>query len=184
MTTHEPALPRAMDGTYRVLACKKAIGDSAVFLAVHRGTGREVLIKIASSAEKGLYLKNEYQLLKRLEGIKAPEASLFPRAMDFLSLDDVCVLVREYLPGQTMEDYVESEPARPGIRRDTAINCLVSVLEQLSVLHRMRPPVIHRDIKPQNIIMDPHGGFHLIDFGIAREYREGDESDTNVLAPA
>ena len=181
MTTHEPALPRALDGEYRAIACKKAVGDSAVFLALRRDTGREVLIKVASSAEKGLCLKNEYQLLKRLEGLKAPEAALFPRAVDCLSLDEGWVLVREYIPGQSMEEYVESEPSRPGIPRDMALRCLIWVLEQLRVLHRMRPPVIHRDVKPQNVILDAEGGFHLIDLGIAREYRAGDETDTQVM---
>jgi len=49
------------------------------------------------------------------------------------------------------------------------------------VLHRMRPPVIHRDIKPQNVILDDRGDFHLIDLGIAREYRAGDVADTRVM---
>ena len=175
------ALPHFVDGEYRALSCKKVDDSGAVFLAERRDTGRAVLIKVTRSPEERLCLKNEYELLKRLTRTGDPAAARFPRAIEYLESGDSCALVREYIPGQSMEEYVESEPARPGIARDMALKCLISVLEQLIVLHRMRPPVIHRDIKPQNVILDDRGDFHLIDLGIAREYRAGDAADTRVM---
>ena len=175
------ALPHFVDGEYRALSCKKVDDSGAVFLAERRDTGRAVLIKVTRSPEERLCLKNEYELLKRLTRTGDPAAARFPRAIEYLESGDSCALVREYIPGQSMEEYVESEPARPGIARDMALKCLISVLEQLIVLHRMRPPVIHRDIKPQNEILDDRGDFHLIDLGIAREYRAGDAADTRVM---
>ncbi|MBQ6348239.1 MAG: protein kinase [Clostridia bacterium] len=175
------ALPRFVDGEYRALSCKKVDDSGAVFLAERRDTGRAVLIKVTRSPEERLCLKNEYELLKRLERVGDPAAARFPSAIEYLEAGDSGALVREYIPGQSMEEYVESEPARPGIARDMALKCLISVLEQLIVLHRMRPPVIHRDIKPQNVILDDRGDFHLIDLGIAREYRAGDAADTRVM---
>lgn len=175
------ALPRFVDVEYRALSCKKVDDSGAVFLAERRDTGQPVLVKVTRSPEERLCLKNEYELLKRLERVGGPAAARFPCAIACLESDGICALVREYIPGQSMEEYVESEPARPGIARDMALKCLISVLEQLIVLHRMRPPVIHRDIKPQNVILDDRGDFHLIDLGIAREYRAGDVADTRVM---
>ncbi|MBQ9039816.1 MAG: protein kinase [Clostridia bacterium] len=175
------ALPRFVDGEYRALSCKKVDDSGAVFLAERRDTGQPVLVKVTCSPEERLCLKNEYELLKRLQRAGGPAAARFPCAIACLESEGSCALVREYIPGQSMEEYVESEPARPGIARDMALKCLISVLEQLSVLHRMRPPVIHRDIKPQNVILDDRGDFHLIDLGIAREYRAGDVADTRVM---
>ena len=175
------ALPRFVDVEYRALSCKKVDDSGAVFLAERRDTGRAVLIKVTRSPEERLCLRNEYELLKRLERVGDPAAARFPSAIEYLEAGSSGALVREYIPGQSMEEYVESEPARPGIARDMALKCLISVLEQLIVLHRMRPPVIHRDIKPQNVILDDRGDFHLIDLGIAREYRAGDVADTRVM---
>ncbi|MDO4544355.1 MAG: protein kinase [Clostridia bacterium] len=51
----------------------------------------------------------------------------------------------------------------------------------LCYLHTQTPPVIHRDIKPQNIIVKPDGSIALIDFDIARQYSEKAETDTQFF---
>jgi len=51
----------------------------------------------------------------------------------------------------------------------------------LEVLHRQDPPVIHRDIKPENLILLPGGGLGPIDFGTARQYTLGRDTDTRHL---
>ncbi|MCD7832438.1 MAG: protein kinase [Lachnospiraceae bacterium] len=48
----------------------------------------------------------------------------------------------------------------------------------LQFLHSMTPPLIHRDIKPQNIVIGVNGVCHFIDFGISRFYQSGKKSDT------
>ena len=51
----------------------------------------------------------------------------------------------------------------------------------LDHLHRPNPPVIHRDIKPQNIIIDKDGGCRLIDLGTARRFRSEQPDDTQLM---
>ncbi len=48
----------------------------------------------------------------------------------------------------------------------------------LNYLHSQNPPIIHRDIKPQNVIVDERGRVTLIDFGISRMYDAGARADT------
>ena len=175
------ALPPSLEGEYYIIRCEKCAQRSSAYFCVQKATGRQVLIKLAPSPEDGETFKNEYELLKQLEQLHAPAAALFPRAVDYRELPEGFALIREYIPGQSLEAYVESEPTRPGIDRDAAIRCLTSVLEQLALLHNLRPPLIHRDIKPQNVIIDRWGKCHLIDLGIARAWQEDADADTSVM---
>jgi hypothetical protein len=57
----------------------------------------------------------------------------------------------------------------------------VQLCDILTYLHGQTPPVIHRDIKPQNIIVDEQGKVTLIDFGISRAYNSASQEDTTCL---
>lgn len=180
-STPMPGFPEPLGEEYLVVSCEKATDRGSAFLAVQRATGQPVLIKTSTSEVEGQTFQNEDRLLKQLSQIEGPEAALFPRALDCLELSGYYVLIRTYIPGQSLEAWVESEPARPGIDRKNAVRCVSAVLRQLQVLHHMQPPCIHRDIKPQNVIIDLQGQCHLIDMGIARVVREGDGADTQVM---
>ena len=58
---------------------------------------------------------------------------------------------------------------------------IIKLIDTLKYLHSQNPPVIHRDIKPQNIIVGKDGNIHLIDFGIARLHKERRKQDTSVI---
>ena len=52
--------------------------------------------------------------------------------------------------------------------------------DALSYLHSQKPPIIYRDMKPANVMLKPEGNIKIIDFGIAREYKEQNLADTTV----
>ncbi len=79
-------------------------------------------------------------------------------------------LVQELAPGQSLAAWVEQ-----GWRADEAEvqHIALQVLEILNYLHQLTPPVIHRDIKPQNLVRRPDGQICLVDFGaVQMVYRE------------
>jgi serine/threonine protein kinase len=85
----------------------------------------------------------------------------------------LCV-VREYVEGLTLGQFVkESAPSVSQV-----ISIIVQLCDILSYLHGHTPPIIHRDIKPQNIIIDNNGKIKLIDFGISRVYDKEAKADT------
>jgi serine/threonine protein kinase len=102
-----------------------------------------------------------------------------PAFTDFFTEGARHFLVMEYVDGSTLEDLLDrnkgpfSEPRVLGWARQ-----LCDVLEYL---HSQQPPVIFRDMKPGNIMLTRSGRIKLIDFGIARLFRNRGSQDTQLL---
>ncbi len=85
----------------------------------------------------------------------------------------LCV-VREYVSGMPLSDMAKEHH----FTEQEAVDITLQLCGILSYLHSQNPPVIHRDIKPQNIIIDNSGKVKLIDFGISRNYDVNAKKDT------
>lgn len=88
--------------------------------------------------------------------------------------DAMLCVVREYIPGVTLAELLEDSP----LSEREAITVLLQLCDILTYLHSQSPPVIHRDLKPQNIILTNDGTVKLIDFGISRVYDVEAKKDT------
>lgn len=108
-----------------------------------------------------------YELFEReakvLELLDHPR---IPRFLGFYSQADAgdqqAYLVQGYIPGQTLTAAVE---AGKRFREPEIVAIAEKMLELLDYLHSFSPPVIHRDIKPDNLILSPEGEPYLVDFG-------------------
>ena len=87
-------------------------------------------------------------------------------------------LVREYIEGRTLHEIVS---ARGCFSAEDIFGIAKKLAEILCYLHAQTPPVIHRDIKPQNIVLGRNGSIYLIDFGIAREQKRQRRQDTSII---
>lgn len=88
--------------------------------------------------------------------------------------ENVHITVREYIEGLPLDRYARENEL--SVKEITRI--CIGICDILTYLHHRDEPIIHRDIKPQNIIIGEDGSVHLIDFDIARVYRAGHETDT------
>lgn len=97
-----------------------------------------------------------------------------PRIYDVHEADGELVVIMEYVEGRTLRDEVfECDPSPALARRWFPLLC-----DGVSELHGLlEPPLIHRDLKPSNVLV-ADGALTIIDFGIARTWREGADSDT------
>jgi serine/threonine protein kinase len=88
-------------------------------------------------------------------------------------------MVMEYVEGRNLEVTLE-ETGKP-LPESQVVNWGTALAEVLAYLHSQQPPIIYRDLKPSNIILQPDGKVKLIDFGIARFHQTGQSKDTVCL---
>ncbi len=98
-----------------------------------------------------------------------------PSLYDYFFENGYWYLVMDYVPGATLQAYVRQYAPLAPLE---AINYAMQLCDVLDYLHKQSPPIIYRDMKPANVILSPDGIIMLIDFGIARYFKEGQINDT------
>jgi serine/threonine protein kinase len=97
-----------------------------------------------------------------------------PRLVDEYQTGNMVCIVREYAKEVPLDTLANQRR----LSRQQVISICTQLCDILIYLHGRKPPVIHRDIKPQNIIVDGDGSIKLIDFGISRLFDKSASSDT------
>jgi eukaryotic-like serine/threonine-protein kinase len=95
-----------------------------------------------------------------------------PRIYDYFTQDDRCYLIIEFVDGKDLETILlEAEDFLPEIQ---VLNWAIELCDVISYLHNYKPePIIFRDIKPSNIMINKQGHVLLVDFGIAKTFQPG-----------
>jgi eukaryotic-like serine/threonine-protein kinase len=127
-------------------------------------------------AENRRLFAQEAELLRSLNHPNLPVIA------DYFENDQRPVLVMEYVAGQTLEERLHE--ANAPLLEQQVIGYGIQLARVLHYLHTRTPPVIYRDLKPSNIILTPEGILKLIDFGVARQYKERKAKDTIAMGSA
>lgn len=96
-----------------------------------------------------------------LAGVRHPN---LPMIIDHFEQDDAYYLVMEFIPGVTMADWVERH-GPPG--ELAALKWGLTIAQVLTYLHSQSPPILFRDLKPENVLVRDDGLLKLVDFGLA-----------------
>lgn len=159
-------------GSYRLIERIGRGGMGEVYRAEHLKLGREDAIKLLPAN-----LVGEADFLKRFEREASSAANLrHPHILpvyEYGEQDDVPYLVMPYIKGGTLKDRLERGDVTPG----QIARYLTQVAEALDFAHTRG--IVHRDVKPANILIDEHDQAYLADFGIAKAL-EGTESLTRT----
>ena len=95
-----------------------------------------------------------------------------PKIFDFFSNENRSFLVLEYIDGKDLELMLEESDGLLPVNR--IVEWAVEICEVLNYLHNHKPePVIFRDVKPSNIMINQYGHVVLVDFGIAKQFKAG-----------
>jgi serine/threonine protein kinase len=99
--------------------------------------------------------------------------------LDFFRYEHDLYLVMEYIEGCTLETYIEE--CGGSIPLEEVLDIGIQLCTVLEYLHKLEPPLIFRDLKPANVMRRHDGRIVLVDFGIARVFKEGQARDTKPL---
>ncbi len=154
------SLPERIAARYSLNACLASSDSKEIYLLASRETNEQVILRRLPPGQ-GETNQAEYSLLSSLD---YPH---IPQAVELFEEEGFSYLIRSYIEGVSLHQWIA---ARGVASEHEAIGILVRLCDLLTYLHTRRPPVIHRDIKPQNVIIAPDGTVFLIDFEIARKF--------------
>src|SRR6266542_654855 len=131
-----------LQGRYLVMRLLGQGGMGAVYQATDRKFGNAVALKetFYNDLQLRKAFSHEARLLNRLRHAALPVVT------DYFAIGERQFLVMQYIPGKDLDQ----------------------LLDALEYLHSQKPPIIHRDIKPQNLKLTPRGEVILLDFGLAK----------------
>ncbi len=153
---------------YRIIDILGQGGMGKVYLAENTKLGS--LRAIKEIAKDSTFANIEPEILKKLQH------PALPGIVDIFDDDRNIYMVEEYISGKSLERKLVEEGRFP---EAVVLEWANQLCDVLAYLHSQKPhPIIYRDMKPSNIIHTDNGLLKLIDFGIAREYKEKAVSDT------
>lgn len=168
-----------IDGKYEILTEIGHGGMSVVYLAMDTHLNKQWAVKEIKKRGKAKTdeivvnsLLAEANLMKRLDH------PALPRIVDIIDNGVTIYVVMDYIEGESLDKILSEFGAQP---EELVIGWAKQLCDALSYLHSQKPPIIYRDMKPANVMLKPEGNIKIIDFGIAREYKEQNLSDTTVL---
>ena len=174
--------------------------------------GSKLIAEVRKISETGKILRGKYCLLQEIgrggEGVvylardtelgkrwcikcteKSPGIRLLcqlehdhlPQVVDYWEEENCAVLVMEYIAGKTLQEVLRAGT----VTRRQGMEWTRQLLHVVSYLHRQSPPLLHGDLKPENLMISTEGQLYLIDFGSARlleSDRRGEQKGTKEFA--
>lgn len=168
-----------IDGKYEILKEIGRGGMSVVYLAMDKYLNKQWAVK--EIKKKGSNKNDEIvinSLIAEANLMKKLDHPSLPRIVGIIDNDTTIYIVMDYIEGESLDKILNEYGAQP---EEYVIEWGKQLCDVLGYLHSQNPPIIYRDMKPGNIMLKPEGNIKIIDFGIAREYKENNSSDTTVL---
>lgn len=172
---------------YRVVEKIGEGGMGRIYLA-EDGSGRRYALKQIREPHGDIdtqvydmYIRSFQREANILSSLPHP---YLPIARDFIVAPEQLVIVMDFIEGRTLAEVQAESPELLPEKR--VISWAIQVCDALTYLHQKQPPIIHRNIKPKNIMLEEGQEEHirLIGFGLARHYIDGLERDEDNLGTA
>ncbi|MFC1715155.1 serine/threonine protein kinase [Candidatus Poribacteria bacterium] len=164
---------------YKVVSKITTAGQSIVYKVIDvKNAGQELALKemletLVPAEVKAQAREQFHQQARILGALSHPN---LPRVIESFSNQGKDYLVMEFVHGATLEEFLHKTPTF--LEEHQAIAWAVQLCDVLDYLHSQKEPIIFRDIKPANIMLNETDVIKLIDFGIARIFNPLKQTDT------
>ncbi|WP_163101454.1 Stk1 family PASTA domain-containing Ser/Thr kinase [Peribacillus alkalitolerans] len=162
-------------GRYKIIEMVGGGGMANVYLAQDMILEREVALKILR-----MDFSNDEEFIRRFNREAQSATSLaHPNIVSIYDVgeeDNIYFIVMEYVRGLTLKQYIQKNHPIP-------VEKTLDIMSQITaaISHAHQNGIIHRDIKPQNILIDDHGNVKITDFGIAMALSATSITQTNAV---
>lgn len=170
---------QVIDDKYEILKLIGEGGMSKVYLAMDKRLNKSWAVKEIEKKAKDR--NNEIVVqsaIAEANMIKQLDNPAIVRIVDIIDNGNVIYIIEDFVEGETLEALLEADGAQP---EELVVEWGKQLCEAFDYLHTRTPPIIYRDMKPANVMLTPEGKLRVIDFGIAREYKEHNLKDTTSL---
>lgn len=164
MSTYGKFIDATLKTEYNSIDILKNEENSKIEVFQHK-TNNNKLVKILSKN------RNDH-IYRALRGIKQEN---LPDIFDVCSCEEYLIILEEYVEGENLADIMEKQE----LAANSAVSYILDICNALKFLHKKN--IIHRDVKPGNIIITPEKKAVLIDFSAARLMSDGQRNDTSNL---
>jgi serine/threonine-protein kinase len=174
-TLADPLVGRLLDGRYQVEAQVAMGGMATVYRAVDTRLDRQVALKVmhADLARDEEFVNRFIGEAKSVARLSHPNVvNVFDQGRDGSYL----YLAMEYLPGRTLRNLLDERGWFPPRE---ALAIMVPLLSGLAAAHTAG--IVHRDVKPENVLVAPDGHLKVVDFGLARSLAMGSQTRTGLI---
>lgn len=175
MNNADPLLGAVLEGRYQLDALIARGGMSAVYLAHDYRLGRSVAVKVMDSAysHDPTFLQRFNFEARAVAGLKHPGlVAVYDQGIDA----DIAFLVMELVEGGSLRELLRERGPMPP---HAVVAALDPVLGALGTAHRAG--LVHRDVKPENILISDDGEVKIADFGLVRAVAEAGVTSASVI---
>lgn len=154
------------DGAYTVEERLSAGGQATAYLA-RNASGTQIVLKefiLAIASTPGALIESAREFETEVSLLSQLSNPGIVRLEDFFTEDGRVYVVLEYVQGQTLRQKVQKDGP---LSEAEVVRLTLSACDVLEYLHNFDPPIVHRDITPENILLLPDGSIKLIDFSLA-----------------
>ncbi|WP_433497074.1 Stk1 family PASTA domain-containing Ser/Thr kinase [Sphaerimonospora sp. CA-214678] len=174
-TLTDPLIGQLLDGRYRVESRIARGGMASVYLALDVRLERTVAVKVMhrSLAEDPQFVRRFIGEAKSVAGLSHPNiVQVFDQGTDGAHV----YLSMEYVPGRTLRDVLHERERLPARE---SLEMVIPVLAALGSAHQAG--LIHRDVKPENVLLADDGRVKVVDFGLARAIEATNQTKTGMM---